>query len=103
MCVKHVFQIRSSGEVASNEEILKYSKLFEDELTLDNLPRPSLIALCRLLEISPIGTNNLLRFQLRLRLRNLKYDDKVRFFFYDQYMFGFLCDCLKKNKLKKLV
>lgn len=70
-------KIRSTGEVASNEDILKYCKLFEDELTLDNLPRPSLIALCRLLELQPIGTNNLLRFQLRMRLRNLKLDDKM--------------------------
>lgn len=76
--------------MASNEEILKYSKLFEDEITLDNLSRPSLIALCRLLELQPLGTNNLLRFQLRMRLRNLKYDDKVRYNIF-MYVFAILC------------
>lgn len=70
-------KIRTSGEHASNDEILRFSKFFEDELTLDNLTRPSLLALCRLLELSPIGTNNFLRFQLRIKLRSLKADDQM--------------------------
>ena len=70
-------KIRHSGQQASNEEILRFSKLFEDEITLDSLSRPQLTALCRVLEIAPIGTNNLLRFQLRMRLRSLAADDKV--------------------------
>uniref|UniRef100_A0A182JSN6 Mitochondrial proton/calcium exchanger protein n=1 Tax=Anopheles christyi TaxID=43041 RepID=A0A182JSN6_9DIPT len=61
----------------SNEEILKFSKLFEDEITLDSLTRQQLMALCRVLEVSPIGTSNLLRFQLRLKLRNLAADDRT--------------------------
>ncbi|XP_057378491.1 mitochondrial proton/calcium exchanger protein-like [Daphnia carinata] len=69
--------IRSSGQQASNEEILRFSKLFEDEITLDSLSRPQLTALCRVLEIAPIGTNNLLRFQLRMKLRRLAADDKL--------------------------
>ncbi len=40
-------QITGSGEQASTEEILKFSKLFEDELTLDNLSQPQLKALCK--------------------------------------------------------
>ena len=70
-------KIRSSGQEASNEEILRFSKLFEDEITLDSLSRPQLTALCRVLEIAPIGTNNLLRLQLRMRLRRLVADDKL--------------------------
>ncbi|XP_032796482.2 mitochondrial proton/calcium exchanger protein [Daphnia magna] len=70
-------KIRSSGQQASNEEILRFSKLFEDEITLDSLSRPQLTALCRVLEIAPIGTNNLLRFQLRMKLRRLAADDKL--------------------------
>nr|XP_027204065.1 mitochondrial proton/calcium exchanger protein-like [Dermatophagoides pteronyssinus] len=69
--------IRKSGEQASNEDILKFSKLFEDEITLDSLSRPQLVALCRLLELQPIGTENFLRFQLRMRLRTLKADDQM--------------------------
>ncbi|XP_071949185.1 mitochondrial proton/calcium exchanger protein-like [Antedon mediterranea] len=70
-------RIRSSGQQATNQEILKYSKLFEDELTLDNLPREQLIALCKLLMLQPYGTNNFLRFQLRLKLRTLMADDRM--------------------------
>ena len=57
---------------------MKFSKLFEDEITLDSLARPQLIALCRVLELKPIGTSNFLRFQLRMKLRNLAADDVVR-------------------------
>lgn len=57
---------------------MRFSKLFEDELTLDNLTRPQLVALCKLLELQSIGTNNFLRFQLTMRLRSIKADDKVR-------------------------
>lgn len=70
-------QVRTSGEQATNEEIMKFSKLFEDEITLDSLSRPQLTALCRVLEIQPIGTNNFLRFHLRMKLRSLAADDKV--------------------------
>ncbi|XP_039203561.1 mitochondrial proton/calcium exchanger protein isoform X3 [Crotalus tigris] len=70
-------KIRETGERPSNEEILRFSKLFEDELTLDNLTRPQLVALCKLLELQSIGTNNFLRFQLIMRLRSIKADDKL--------------------------
>ncbi|EMP39386.1 LETM1 and EF-hand domain-containing protein 1 [Chelonia mydas] len=70
-------KIRETGERPSNEEILRFSKLFEDELTLDNLTRPQLVALCKLLELQSIGTNNFLRFQLIMRLRSMKADDKL--------------------------
>ena len=73
-------QVRSSGEQPTKKEILHFSKLFEDELTLDHLVRPQLIALCRLLELQPVGTNNFLRFQLRFKLRAIKADDKARLF-----------------------
>ncbi|CAG2122068.1 unnamed protein product, partial [Medioppia subpectinata] len=55
-------KIRNTGQQASNAEIMNFSKLFEDEITLDSLSRPQLSALCRLLELQPIGTNNFLRF-----------------------------------------
>ncbi|XP_076156558.1 mitochondrial proton/calcium exchanger protein isoform X2 [Alosa pseudoharengus] len=70
-------KIRDSGERPSNEQIIRFSKLFEDELTLDNLTRPQLVALCRLLELQSIGTNNFLRFQLIMKLRAIRTDDKL--------------------------
>ncbi|XP_042526979.1 mitochondrial proton/calcium exchanger protein [Dipodomys spectabilis] len=70
-------KIRETGERPSNEEIMRFSKLFEDELTMDNLTRPQLVALCKLLELQSIGTNSFLRFQLTMRLRSIKADDKL--------------------------
>jgi LETM1 and EF-hand domain-containing protein 1 len=58
----------------------RYSSLFENELTLDNLTRQQLIALCQILDVSTLGNippNHILRFQLRMRIRNLEADDKV--------------------------
>ncbi|KAL1122984.1 hypothetical protein AAG570_003308 [Ranatra chinensis] len=70
-------KVRTSGEMTTSEEIMKFSKLFEDEITLDSLPRPQLMALCRVLEMNPIGTTNFLRFQLGLKLRSLIADDTM--------------------------
>merc|ERR1712241_656255 len=70
-------QIRESGKEFDNEQILKFSKLFEDDITLDNMTRGQLSAICRMLELPPIGTNAILAFSIEMRLRNLKADDKV--------------------------
>lgn len=70
-------KVRTSGEEVSNEDIMKFSKLFEDEITLDSLTRSQLIALCRVLDVQTLGTNNFLRFQLRMKLRQLVADDKM--------------------------
>eukprot|EP00048_Salpingoeca_helianthica_P013714 m.206570 g.206570 ORF g.206570 m.206570 type:complete len:856 (-) comp15536_c26_seq3:73-2640(-) len=65
---------RRRGHVHT-DEILKFAKLFSDELTLDNLGHETLRALCRLLDLQTIGTSNMLRFRLRMKLRELKADD----------------------------
>ena len=66
-----------SNKQVTNKEILKFSKLFEDEITLDNMTRGQLVAICRLLELTPIGTNAFLRFQIEMQLRKLKADDVI--------------------------
>lgn len=70
-------RIRTSGDVATSEEIMKFSKLFEDEITLDSLQRPHLVALCKVLNVSTIGTSAMLRFNLKMKLRSLAADDKM--------------------------
>ena len=47
LCVCVFVQIRTSGEQATTEELVRFSQLFEDELTLDNLSRPQLLALSK--------------------------------------------------------
>ncbi|EDV57014.1 mitochondrial proton/calcium exchanger protein [Drosophila erecta] len=70
-------KIRNPTEPVSNDEIIKFAKRFDDEITLDSLSREQLAALCRVLELNTIGTTTLLRFQLRLKLRSLATDDRV--------------------------
>ncbi|KAH8389933.1 hypothetical protein KR200_004247 [Drosophila serrata] len=70
-------KIRNPNEAISNDEIIKFAKRFDDEITLDSLSREQLAALCRVLELNTIGTTTLLRFQLRLKLRSLATDDRV--------------------------
>uniref|UniRef100_A0AC35TV09 Letm1 RBD domain-containing protein n=1 Tax=Rhabditophanes sp. KR3021 TaxID=114890 RepID=A0AC35TV09_9BILA len=69
--------VREGDGYVSNENIFKYSKLFEDEITLDNLAMAQLRALCRLLGIQPMGSPEILRFQLKMKLRELKADDRL--------------------------
>ncbi|XP_049721607.1 LETM1 domain-containing protein LETM2, mitochondrial isoform X2 [Elephas maximus indicus] len=72
----YVKQVQT-GHKPSTKEIVGFSKLFEDELTLEHLDRPQLVALCKLLELQAFGTNNLLRFQLLMKLKSIKEDDEV--------------------------
>ncbi|XWS35378.1 hypothetical protein CRYUN_Cryun21dG0121200 [Craigia yunnanensis] len=65
------------GAGVSNEEILSFAKLFNDELTLDNISRPRLVNMCKYMGISPFGTNAYLRYMLRKRLQRIKNDDKL--------------------------
>ncbi|VDM58852.1 unnamed protein product [Angiostrongylus costaricensis] len=69
-------KVRFEGGYVTNEELFKFSKLFEDELTLDNLSMSQLRSLCRLMNIQPFGSPEILRFQLKLKLRELRTDDK---------------------------
>ena len=88
-------QVRK-GRLVQNDEILGFAKLFNDELTLDNISRfvapfllnlrnvllcvhvltslssiyrPRLVSMCRIMGISPYGTDAYLRYMLRKRLR----------------------------------
>lgn len=75
--IEFFHKLRTAGERATPEEILKFSKLFEDEITLDSLSRQQLSAICKVLEVPTLGTSNFLRFQLRMKLRTLAADDRM--------------------------
>ncbi|GKV32812.1 hypothetical protein SLEP1_g41386 [Rubroshorea leprosula] len=66
-----------TGAPVSNDEILGFAKLFNDELTLDNISRPRLVNMCKYMGISPYGTDAYLRYMLRKRLYEIKNDDKM--------------------------
>lgn len=65
-----------NGEILPAEVIIRYAKYFKDELTLDNMPRMQLINMCRYMGIPPYGNDNVLRFQLRHKVRGLIEDDQ---------------------------
>ncbi|KIJ44405.1 hypothetical protein M422DRAFT_779476 [Sphaerobolus stellatus SS14] len=70
-------KIRATGESPSTEDIIKVAKLFDDELTLDNLSRPQLVSMCRYMGINAFGTDNFLRGTVRNRLEKIKVDDQL--------------------------
>lgn len=61
----------------NNEDILKFAKLFSDEITLDNISRPQLVAMCKYMGLSSYGSDAMLRYRLRNRIRQIQADDKV--------------------------
>lgn len=65
-----------NGEFLPPNVIVKYAKYFKDELTLDNMPRMQLINMCKYMSIPPYGNDNVLRFQLRHKVRGLQEDDQ---------------------------
>ncbi|BFZ02146.1 hypothetical protein BsWGS_05186 [Bradybaena similaris] len=70
-------KIRKEGTKPRTKDIMKFAKLFEDEITLDHLTRSQLRACCIILNVTPIGSDALLRFLLQMKLRKLRADDTV--------------------------
>lgn len=70
-------KVRMTGERPSKEDIIKVCKIFKDDLTLDNLSRPQLVSICRYMNITSFGTDNMLRYQIRVRMRQIKRDDRA--------------------------
>ncbi|EAA36081.1 LETM1-domain-containing protein [Neurospora crassa] len=70
-------KVRSTGEKPTAQDVIKVCKIFKDDLTLDNLSRPQLVSMCRYLNLNTFGTDMMLRYQLRHRMRQIKRDDRA--------------------------
>ncbi|CUS12175.1 unnamed protein product [Tuber aestivum] len=70
-------KIRSSGESPSREDLIKVCKIFRDDVTLDNLSRPQLVGMCRYMNLNTFGTDAMLRYNIRHRMRQIKRDDRA--------------------------
>lgn len=70
-------KVRTTGESPSQADVIKVCKLFKDDLTLDNLSRPQLVAICRYMNLNAVGPDTLLRYQIRHRMRQIKRDDRA--------------------------
>ncbi|EPT06251.1 hypothetical protein FOMPIDRAFT_1110190 [Fomitopsis schrenkii] len=69
-------KVRSTGESPSAVDVINVARLFDDDLTLDNLSRPQLVSMCRYMGINAFGTDNFLRGNIRQRLTELRRDDQ---------------------------
>lgn len=70
-------KVRSTGESASAEDVIRVAKLFNDDVTLDNLSRPQLVSMSRYMNINAFGTDNFLKHQIRARLEQIRVDDMM--------------------------
>ncbi|CAG8978177.1 hypothetical protein HYALB_00011493 [Hymenoscyphus albidus] len=70
-------KLRSTGESPSASDVIKVCKIFKDDLTLDNLSRPQLVGMCRYMNLNTFGTDMMLRYQIRHRMRQIKRDDRA--------------------------
>ena len=70
-------KVRATGDEPTKADVIKVCKLFKDDLTLDNLSRPQLVGICTYMNLSTFGTDAMLRYQVRHRMRQIKRDDKA--------------------------
>ncbi|CCG81688.1 MRS7 family protein [Taphrina deformans PYCC 5710] len=70
-------KVRTSGEAPSRDDIASVCRIFKDDLTLDNLSRPQLVAMCRYMNLGTFGTDALLRYNVRHKMTQIKRDDKA--------------------------
>ncbi|GMG49924.1 unnamed protein product [Aspergillus oryzae var. brunneus] len=73
-------KIRTTGEAPSTEDVIKVCKVFKDDLTLDNLSRPQLVGICKYMNLNSFGTDAMLRYNIRHRMRQIKRDDRAIFY-----------------------
>ena len=73
-------KVRATGESPSRDDVIKICKTFKDDLTLDNLSRPQLVAMCRYMSLNTFGGDMLLRYNIRHRMRQIKRDDRAIFY-----------------------
>lgn len=70
-------KVRSTGESPTKDDVVKVCRMFKDDLTLDNLSRPQLVGICKYMNLNTFGTDAMLRYQIRHRMRQIKRDDKA--------------------------
>ncbi|KAL1311649.1 hypothetical protein AAFC00_001759 [Neodothiora populina] len=70
-------KVRTTGEAPTKADVIRVCKIFKDDLTLDNLSRPQLVGICKYMSLGTFGTDAMLRYQIRHRMRQIKRDDRA--------------------------
>lgn len=68
-------QVRS-GQRVDNAQLITVASLFRDDITLDNLSRPHLVAMCKYMKLPQYGSNTVLRERLRDKVDEIRKDDE---------------------------
>lgn len=74
---ENFFRKLRDGEKPDVMETLEVARMFKDDMLLDNLTRPQLAAVANYVGIKGFGTSNILRYQIRHRMRNIRQDDRA--------------------------
>lgn len=69
--------LNTLGESPSKEQVIKIARLFKNDLVLDNLSRPQLVAMAKYMNLRPFGSDQILRYQIRYRLLQIIKDDRA--------------------------
>ncbi|KAG5363253.1 LETM1 domain-containing protein mdm28 [Yarrowia sp. B02] len=70
-------KVRAHGEKPSRELLISVAQMFKDDLVLDNLSRPQLVAMAKYMNLQHFGTNLMLRYSIRHKMRQIKMDDRA--------------------------
>lgn len=70
-------KVRAHGEKPSRELLISVAQMFKDDLVLDNLSRPQLVAMAKYMNLQHFGTNLMLRYSIRYKMRQIKMDDRA--------------------------
>ena len=70
-------KVRATGESPTHADVVKVCKIFKDDLTLDNLSRPQLVGMTKYMNLTTFGTDMMLRYVVRHRMRQIKRDDRA--------------------------
>ena len=67
------------GKIMSfqHDEISAIAQMFKNDSVLDNLSRPQLAAMSKFMSLRPFGNDNMLRYQIRSKLKDIMNDDKI--------------------------
>lgn len=69
--------LNTLGENPSQEQVQKIARLFKNDIVLDNLSRPQLVAMAKYMNLRPFGSDQILRYQIRYKLLQIIKDDRA--------------------------
>lgn len=61
----------------TEEQVVKIARLFKNDIVLDNLSRPQLVAMAKYMNLRPFGSDQILRYQIRYKLLQIIKDDRA--------------------------